>query len=89
MAKRLTKSDVETGYGAHVDPRREKRHFRKLGMSDPLYLAHTEGEAAAMYGRRMPKRLQTNPYRPGARRDEWQRSYDLADPLGDFHGRNR
>jgi hypothetical protein len=71
-----------------TDPRRYKRFERKAGASDPLYLAWLEGQAAAYYGKHMPPRLQRNPYPLGRRHDTWQQGYDLADPLGDHHGRN-
>lgn len=57
--------------------RKFKRFARKNGMSDPVYVAHTEGEALAHYGpKRMPARLRRNPYPPGRRHDAWQEGYD-------------
>lgn len=88
MAKRMTPTMIRDGEVRWFDRRREKRFFRKNGMSDPLYIAHTEGEAFAYYGEKLPPRLCRNPYPPGRRHDTWQRAYDTADPLGEFHGRN-
>lgn len=66
-----------------------KRFARKQGMSHPVDIAYTEGEALAYFGaRRMPERLWRNPYPPGRRHDAWEQGFRGADPLGDFHGRN-
>ena len=70
------------------DRRRLKRLENKAGMNDPVMLAWYEGQTFAHYGRHMPPRLQRNPYPLGRRHDEWQRGYDIADPLGSHHGRN-
>lgn len=53
--------------------RKEKRFFRKAGVSDPVYEAWHAGQAYAMYGEALPLRLQSNPYPPGRRHDEWDR----------------
>ena len=63
------------------DHRREKRIWR--GYVPETYRAFTWGEGDAYIGR--PKR---NPFPPGRRHDEYDRGFDLADPLGDWHGRN-
>lgn len=64
-----------------VDPRKEKRFFRKNGMDHPVYLAWLEGQDAGD-DHRKPKR---NPYPPGRRHDEWERGYNAADPMGDHN----
>lgn len=53
-----------------VDPRKEKRFFRKNGQDDPVYYAWIAGQFAAEIGK--PKR---NPYPPGRRHDEFERGY--------------
>lgn len=64
--------------------RKEKRFFRQqMGSQGPLYDAYCQGEYAAYRLRRA-----RNPYPPGRRHDEWQRGFDLADPMGDWQGRN-
>lgn len=66
-----------------ADPRRIKRIERKaLGM-DAVYGAWLEGQATGDAGK--PYR---NPYPAGRRHNEFKRGYDLADPMGDYHGRN-
>ena len=63
--------------------------WRKLkrverGMISRVYDAWSRGESDAYEGR--PKR---NIYPPGRRHDEYERGYNLADPMGDHHGRNQ
>ena len=67
-----------------IDSRKEKRAFRKMGMSDPVMEAYYTGQDAAM----RPSRFHKNPYPKGRRRDEWNRGFTAADPIGDHHGRN-
>ena len=57
-----------------MDPRKEKRGFRKMGMDHPVYIAWLEGCAVAM-GRFNPyiNVRDVNPYPAGRRHDEWQR----------------
>lgn len=65
--------------------RKLRRYERKmLGSDYPIVLAHYLGEGHHDAG--MPKR---NPYPSGRRHDEYERGYDLADPMGDHHGRNK
>ena len=63
-----------------ADPRKlkrfERRHF------SPVYDAWTLGEFHADRGK------MTRNFPPGRRRDEYERAFRLADPLGDHHGRN-
>jgi len=59
----------------NLDPRKEKRALRKLGMSDPVQDAYYEGEAAAEWG----IRIRINHYPPGKRHDEWERGFNSAD----------
>lgn len=75
-------------YGKYVDPRKEKRFFRKQGMTDPLYMAHLEGECRAYEPHNLPPRLRANPYPPGRRHKAYEDGFNMADPLGDYHGRN-
>lgn len=75
-----------------IDPentRAARKFFRRHGMICPMRDAYDSGQNAAMYPRSMPPRLRVNPYPPGRRRDEWERGYNCADPLGDWHGDNR
>ena len=53
-----------------TDPRKTKRAFRKMGMSDPVYCAFAEGQNV-VWSRPMNK--QQNPYPPGRRHDEFER----------------
>lgn len=79
-----------------MDWRREKKAdiYGQLGghAAAAKYLAWVEGcwwgEIDRIYSQRRGK-VKKNPYPPGKRHDEWQRGYDLADPLGDWHGRNK
>lgn len=67
-----------------IDPRKEKRYVRKMwGRDQVVYEAYTLGEYHADAGK--PKR---NPYPPGRRHDEYERGYNLSDPMGDHHRRN-
>lgn len=65
-----------------LDPRREARMFRRMGLT-AVEEAWNWGQDAAYRGR--PYR---NPYPPGRRHDEYKRGFHLADPMGDHHGRN-
>jgi hypothetical protein len=56
-----------------VDPRKEKRFFRKNGMDHPVYVAWLEGGAAAD-----DRKSKCNPYPAGRRHDEWERGYQVA-----------
>jgi hypothetical protein len=67
--------------------RKEKRAFRKMGMDDPVYFAYTEGQSLA-YGDWVKPRWRRNPYPPGRRYDAFEQGFNLADPMGDWHGRN-
>jgi hypothetical protein len=49
----------------------------------PVQAAYYQGEFA---GYSHKPRL--NPYPAGRRHDEWNRGYNLADPIGDYYGRN-
>lgn len=86
MATKKPTARMELMYGRYVDPRHEKRAFRKMGMSDLIYLAHCMGEAAAM--RSIP-RHQINPFPPGERHDAFDRGFLQADPMGEWMGRNQ
>ena len=66
-----------------MDPRKEKRAFRRMGQEDHVYFAWIAGQYHGDTGQ--PKR---NPYPPGRRHDEYERGYNEADPMGDHHGRN-
>ena len=58
--------------------RRLKRTQRKAGMSDMVLQAWYEGEAAGWSDcPDLPPRLQTNPYPPGRRHDEYERGRNL------------
>lgn len=65
------------------DPRKIKRIERKVFGNDAVYGAWLEGQEAGDTGK--PYR---NPYPPGRRHNEYKRGYDLADPMGNHHGRN-
>ena len=69
-------------YDPSVDPRKEKRAMRKMGMSDPVYEAYCLGEAAGS------KKNPHNPYPPGRRYNEWERGLKLSDPMFDHWGQN-
>jgi hypothetical protein len=43
-----------------------------------VYEAYTMGEIAAIQNFSLPKRLRTNPFPPGIRRDEWNRGFEGA-----------
>lgn len=60
----------------NTNPRKEKRFYRKSGMSHPVYEAWNLGQA--VHHCYLPPRLRTNPYPSGRRHDEWQRGYDLG-----------
>ena len=65
--------------------RKFRRWERKmLGSDYPVVIAHYLGE-----GHRDMGISKCNPYPLGRRHDEYERGYDLADPLGDYHGRNK
>lgn len=71
---------IETDY-SNVDPRKEKRYFREH--QPECYMAYITGESDGMTGKKRP-----NLFAPGRRRDEYNRGFDNADPMGDWHGRN-
>jgi hypothetical protein len=68
---------------ASWDWRKRKRVER--GGDDEVYWAYEQGQWDACTGR--TSRAHTM-YAPGRRRQEYLRGYGLADPLGDWHGRN-
>jgi len=77
--------------GEWIDPRKEKRGFRKLGMSCPLYEAHCLGGYDGHYSRP----IRSNRYPPGKRRDVYMGAYlieqdnkDDGDAMGRMMGRN-
>jgi hypothetical protein len=64
--------------------RKLKRYENKMFGSDrEVYRAWNLGQYDAERGN--PKR---NPFPNGRRHREYERGYDLADPMGDHHGRN-
>lgn len=63
--------------------RQLKKAMRKNKMLCPIYEAHNWGEYHAIEGK--PKR---NNYPKGVRHAAYERAYNEADPLGDWHGIN-
>jgi hypothetical protein len=61
---------------------RKFKAYEKLHMSAVEKAYHEGGNA--VYSRK-PR---INPYPAGRRHDEWNRGYNLSDPLGDYYGRN-
>lgn len=66
-----------------VDWRAMKKHEIKMGIADPVYVAHREGECDYC-----EYRAYRNPYPPGRRHNAYHRGYHTADPGGEWHGNN-
>jgi hypothetical protein len=59
-----------------IDPRKEKRAFRKMGMDDPCEEAYRLGIYAMEFPKGvLPARLLKNPYPAGRRHNEWNRGF--------------
>lgn len=65
------------------DGRSLKRFERRHGMGHPVEMAYRAGEWNAS-----SKHPKANPFPPGRRHDAWEQGFNMADPMGDWHGRN-
>lgn len=63
------------------DPRKTKKYFNDNFPN--LYQAYLLGDGDGYY-----KQINRNPYPAGKRHDEYERGFQNADPMGDWHGRN-
>lgn len=81
--KRLKEISERAHYNrkAWGDPRKVKKFER--GLYNELEVAFGRGQSQPLYRKPRP-----NPYPPGKRHDEYERGLRLADPMGDWHGRN-